>query len=258
MQKVQRKVSVIIPVYNVEGYVGKCLDSLSSQSFTDLEVLFVDDCSTDHSRELISDFIDKYHGEILFRLICQSKNQGQSVARNRGIMESCGEYIYFLDSDDYITDDCIEVLYAEIAKNPSLQMVIGNYKIVGPLNLKPFSLQQRIYKSDEIIREQLRFNIYTMPWNKLIKKSFLLDNNLLFQSGVVHEDNLWSFCCAFCFDKIAVVRKEIYIYIVHQGSTERSHSQQWHQQQLFEVFKYLVKFIFGSDAPSKKKIRSNA
>ena len=258
MQKVQRKVSVIIPVYNVEGYVGKCLDSLSSQSFTDLEVLFVDDCSTDHSRELISGFIDKYHGEILFRLICQSKNQGQSVARNRGIMESCGEYIYFLDSDDYITDDCIEVLYAEIAKNPSLQMVIGNYKIVGPLNLKPFSLQQRIYKSDEIIREQLRFNIYTMPWNKLIKKSFLLDNNLLFQSGVVHEDNLWSFCCAFCFDKIAVVRKEIYIYIVHQGSTERSHSQQWHQQQLFEVFKYLVKFIFGSDAPSKKKIRSNA
>ena len=233
MQKVQRKVSIIIPVYNVEGYVGKCLDSLCSQTFNDLEVLFIDDCSTDHSRELISDYIDKYHGNISFRLICQPCNKGQSVARNCGILESTGEYIYLMDSDDYITDDCIETLYAEIKKDPSVQMVIGNYTIVGPLDLKPFSLQQRVYLSDEIIKEQLRFNIYTMPWNKLIKKSFLLENNLSFQPGVVHEDNLWSFCCAFCLDKIAVVRKETYIYIVHQGSTERSHNRQWHQQQLF-------------------------
>lgn len=258
MQKVQRKVSIIIPVYNVEGYVGKCLDSLCSQTFNDLEVLFIDDCSTDHSRELISDYIDKYHGNISFRLICQPCNKGQSVARNCGILESTGEYIYLMDSDDYITDDCIETLYAEIKKDPSVQMVIGNYTIVGPLDLKPFSLQQRVYLSDEIIKEQLRFNIYTMPWNKLIKKSFLLENNLLFQPGVVHEDNLWSFCCAFCLDKIAVVRKETYIYIVHQGSTERSHNRQWHQQQLFEVFKYLVQFIFEKEAPSKKNLKTNA
>jgi len=221
-------------------------------------VLFVDDYSTDHSRELISDYIGNYHGEITFRLICQSSNQGQSVARNRGILEACGKYIYLLDSDDYITNDCIEILYSEIEKDSSVQMVIGNYKILGPLDLKPFSLQQRVYLSDEIIKEQLRFNIYSMPWNKLIKRSFIVENNLFFQPGVVHEDNLWSFCCAFCFDKIAVVRKVTYIYVVHQGSTERSHNRQWHQQQLFEVFKYLVKFIFESDAPLKKNVKRNA
>ncbi len=257
MQVKQRKISIIIPVYNVEGYIGKCLESLSSQTFTDIEVLFIDDCSTDNSRELITSYINDYKGDILFRLICQPHNQGQSVARNRGIKEAQGEYVYMLDSDDYITDDCIELLYAEFQKDPMLQMVIGNYKIVGPLHLKPFLMQQRTYSSDEIITEQLRFNIYSMPWNKLIKKSFLIENGLFFQPGIVHEDNLWSFCSAFCFDKIAVVQKETYIYIVRPGSTERSHGHQWHQNQLFEVYKYLVKFIFKSDAPSKKDVKKN-
>ena len=109
-------ISIIIPVYNVEGYIGKCLESLSNQTFTDIEVLFIDDCSTDNSRELITSYINDYKGDILFRLICQPHNQGQSVARNRGIKEAQGEYVYMLDSDDYITDDCIELLYAEFQK----------------------------------------------------------------------------------------------------------------------------------------------
>ena len=253
----KKKVSIIIPVYNVQGYVQKCLDSLASQTFTDLEVLFVDDCSTDQSREMITKFMDDYQGDISFRLLCQPINQGQSVARNRGIQESSGDYVYLLDSDDYITADCIELLEAEFEKDPTLQMVIGNYEIIGPLNIAPFPMQQRVYESEEIIQEQLAFHIYSMPWNKLIKKSFLLENGLLFQPGVVHEDNLWCFCCAFCFDRIAVVRKKTYMYIVHQGSTERSHDRQWHQQQLYEVFKYMVRFIFESKAPAKKDVKTN-
>lgn len=254
---VKKRISIIIPVYNVQDYISRCLNSLASQTFTDLEVLFIDDHSTDNSKQFITDFINKYTGAISFRLICQDTNQGQSIARNRGIMESTGDYIYFLDSDDYLSNDCIELLYKEFEKDESIQMVIGNYEIIGPLHFATFDMEQRIYESEELINEQLRFRIYSMPWNKLIKKSFLVENELLFQPGIVHEDNLWSFCSAFCFDKIAVVRKKTYYYVVHQGSTERSHDREWHQQQLYEVFKHLIRFIFTSNAPAKKDVRHN-
>lgn len=259
-QKYQRqntKVSIIIPFYNVEGCITRCLESVGRQTWHNLEVLLIDDCSQDSSRKLVEDFISNYQGDVKFRVVTQDHNQGQSVARNRGITEATGEYIYFLDSDDYISDDCIETLCAELNKHSELQMVIGNYRIMGPLYLAPFMLQQRVYESPEIISEQIRFSIYTMPWNKLIKKDFLVKNNLFFQPGIIHEDNLWSFCTAFCFDKISVVLKPTYYYVIRQGSTERSHNKEWHQQQLFEVFKHLVRFIFENDAPSKKDIKSN-
>jgi len=249
-------VSVIIPYYNVEGCIRRCIESVARQSWKDLEVLLIDDCSQDGTKTIVENFIKEYDGPISFRIIEQEKNQGQSAARNRGIEEAKGEYIYFLDSDDYISDDCIEILCREFEKDGNVQMVIGNYKIIGPLYLTPFQLQQRVHTSEEIIQEQLRFDIYTMPWNKLVRKDFLLRNNLLFQPGVVHEDNLWSFCSAFCFDKIAVVLKPTYYYMIRQGSTERSHNREWHQQQLFEVYKYLLKFIFLSDAPDKKNVKS--
>lgn len=251
----KRKVSVIIPFYNVEGCIERCLQSVARQTMTDMEVLLIDDCGQDRSADIVHDFIASYEGDIDFKVIRQDHNQGQSAARNRGIREAVGEYVYFLDSDDYISDDCIELLADEFNKHPDVQMVIGNYKIVGPLYLAPFALQQRVHTSDEIIREQLRFDIYTMPWNKLIKRDFLIDNNLFFQPGIVHEDNLWSFCSAFCYDKMAVVLTPTYYYIIRQGSTERSHTREWHQQQLFEVFKCLVRFVFESNAPSKKNVK---
>ena len=251
------KTSIVIPIYNVEDIILRCLNSVAAQTVTDFEALLIDDCSKDRSLEIVQDFVNNYHGDITFRIIRQEKNQGQSMARNRGIQEATGDYIYFLDSDDYISEDCIELLSKEMEKDASIQMVIGNYKVCGPQHIDPFLMQQRIYTSEEIIREQLRYNIYTMPWNKLVRKSFLLENSLFFQPGIIHEDNLWTFCSAFCFDKIAVVLRTTYYYIIRQGSTERSHDQDWHISQLFMVFKYLVKFIFESEAPSKKNVKEN-
>lgn len=113
------KVTIIVPVYNVEQYVSRCLKSLTSQTFTDLEVLLIDDASSDSSVSIITESIGAYTGDITFRLLRQSVNQGMSAARNRGMQEAKGEYLYFLDSDDYITKDCIEVLYAAIEEDPS-------------------------------------------------------------------------------------------------------------------------------------------
>ena len=249
-----RKTSIIIPFYNVENCIQRCLESVALQTVSEIEVLLIDDCSKDNSRQIIEAFIASYKGDIQFSILTQEYNQGQSAARNRGLREATGDYIFFLDSDDYISKDCIEILRTEIEKDPEVQMVVGNYKIIGPLFLAPFSLQQRTHASPEIIQEQLRYIIYTMPWNKLVRKDFIQKNQLYFQPGIVHEDNLWSFCSAFCLDKMAVVLKPTYFYIIRQGSTERSHNREWHQQQLFEVHKHLIRFIFESNAPSKKRV----
>lgn len=254
MRNTPPRISIIVPFYNVEKYIGRCIESVANQTFKDIEALFIDDCGEDGTRDILEQFIEAYDGDIEFHIITLEYNQGQSVARNRGIMEAKGDYIYFLDSDDYISENCIELLYNEFQKDASIQMAIGNYKIIGPLHLAPFSLQERIYTSDEIIKEQLSYNIYTMPWNKLIRKNFIIENNLFFQSGIVHEDNLWSLCSALCFDRIAVVLETTYYYIIRQGSTVCSHTPEWHQQQLFEVLKYFIRFVFESNAPLKKMV----
>ena len=99
-------ISVIVPVYNVEEYLEECLESIRQQTFTDIEVILVNDGSTDGSREICEQYCEK---DSRFRLINQ-ENQGQSVARNRGVKESVGQYIMFVDSDDVINTSVLAVL----------------------------------------------------------------------------------------------------------------------------------------------------
>ena len=101
-------VSVIVPIYNVEEYLEECLESIRNQTYTNIEVILVNDGSTDGSREICESYCEK---DIRFRLINQ-ENQGQSVARNRGVKESVGQYIMFVDSDDVVKEDLVEVLFS--------------------------------------------------------------------------------------------------------------------------------------------------
>ena len=106
MRGFNKMISIIVPVYNVESYLKECLESIRQQTFTDIEVILVNDGSTDGSREICERYCEK---DIRFRLINQ-ENQGQSVARNRGVKESVGQFIMFVDSDDVINTNVLEVL----------------------------------------------------------------------------------------------------------------------------------------------------
>ena len=107
------KVSIIIPVYNVAPYIIRCLDSIYNQSYPNLEVIIIDDCGTDNSMAIIDSYLTSDQHDIT-RIIHHHKNQGLSIARNTGINNANGEYLYFIDSDDYITSNCIKTL-AELA-----------------------------------------------------------------------------------------------------------------------------------------------
>lgn len=243
-------------MYNSSQYIGNCLKSVFAQTYKDIEIILVDDCSTDDTLQVVQEILHvspSYLKEAT-QILLQERNGGQSAARNRGIHTSKGEYLFFLDSDDTIEPDCLEVLASKVKDNPEIQMVIGDYKMVGFQNIAPMTLEERCYVSDEIIPLQLRWQIYTMPWNKLISKTFLLRNGLFFQEGIIHEDNLWSFCCAFCLDRISVIRKKTYTYFIRPSSTERSGTREFHEKQLFEVLINMLHFIFSHPAPDKKDV----
>ena len=107
------KISIIVPVYNVEQYIKECFDSIAAQTYKgDIECIFVDDCGQDDSVAILEKLIAEYHGPMQFSIVHHEHNKGLSGARNTGIRKASGDYLYFLDSDDSITSDCIEKLTA--------------------------------------------------------------------------------------------------------------------------------------------------
>ena len=104
-------VSVIIPIYNVEQYIEECIASVAAQTYKDFDIIAINDCSTDSSLEILRECIDKYNiPKDRISIIDHERNRGISAARNTGILHSTAEYVYFLDSDDTITPDCLEKL----------------------------------------------------------------------------------------------------------------------------------------------------
>ena len=250
-------ISVIIPMYNATGFIGKCLHSVFNQTFTNFEIILIDDCSTDNSIDIAKNLISTAPSHLRERitLLKNDKNSGQSFSRNRGIDAAVGEWLYFMDSDDEITNDCFETLIAKVEEG--VEMVIGNYKMIGYQKIDPFSIEEGIYYPDKIIPQQLHWQIYTMPWNKLISKEFIKKHNLYFRPGLIHEDNLWSFCSAFCFNKISVSQKKTYIYYIREGSTERSNTKEFHEENLFNVQLYMLEFLYTNKTINKKACRKH-
>ncbi len=193
------KVSIVIPVYNVASYVEDCLRSVMRQTYSgSMECLIVDDCGTDDSMAIVERTLADYDGPIQFKVIHHEHNRGLSMARNTGTEAAAGDYIYFLDSDDEITDDCVELLMRKADEYPDAEFVQGNTETISAggydLNYKNMAVMRAASK-DEVRKCFFQFNgqLPASAWNKLIRRPFLLENNLLFKEGVYYEDRLWMF-----------------------------------------------------------------
>lgn len=220
---VRQKVSVIIPVYRVSAYVERCLLSVMEQSYSDIECIIVDDESDDDSIEKSEELISKYDGPIKFQIIHHDCNKGLSASRNTGTAVAKGEYIYYLDSDDYITPNCIERLVAVVNDAPSIEMVQGNTLMTsdgkeGSL-LYNSNRSIRISDNDEARKAfyKDRF-IYISVWNKLIKRSFVEECQLYCREGIVFEDLLWVFYLIKHLKTAYLCEEVTYYYCIRSGS----------------------------------------
>ena len=184
--------SIIIPVYNVEKYLHECLDSVLGQIYSNYEIVLVDDGSTDLSGKICDEYSEKCN----FISVVHQNNQGLSSARNVGINAAKGEYLVFLDSDDFIQKDGLEILSNIIEKeNPDI--IINNYYSVEDGNpkllSKPWNLSKAYSGSGEVLTACSSVNnIVLTAWCIVAKRAFLLENNLMFYPGIKHEDELWT------------------------------------------------------------------
>lgn len=209
------QVSIIIPVFKAKDFIIDCLKSVSSQTFTgSIECLLIDDCGGDNSIALAEEYIASCDYNIDFVVLRQEYNQGPSTARNRGIREAKGEYVFFLDADDVISPDCVDLLYS-LAKQYGLDYVQGMYHSDEHYHMP-------VYKSEDCNtpisdRKVIKKNLldYTFipftPHNRLVRHQFLLEHNLFFPEKIkVREDFYWMFFMAKYVERMAFCDKETY------------------------------------------------
>ncbi|NLG02825.1 MAG: glycosyltransferase family 2 protein [Clostridia bacterium] len=253
-------ISIIMPCYNVERYIRKSLGSVFGQTFQDFEVVLINDGSTDRTQELINEYVEKYPDRIQS---FEKKNEGQSKARNEGLDHACGEYIVFLDSDDYIDVDYLETLYMA-AKEHDSEMVLSGQKKVDIHGNTIANISYPVDKNPEFVLRRLN------PHGKMYQRAFLDRHQIRFAEGKLYEDNPFNFMAMFLARNMVILPYNGHSQVIHEGSTmtkrvkpERipyeaiEHAIQYNQQHRelindesifeFTVMSFLTYFIFQAN-----------
>lgn len=216
MAQEKLSVSIVVPVYNVSLYIERCVRSVMAQTYPVLECIIVDDASPDDSIAKCEGLIAGYDGAIRFVFLHHDQNRGLSAARNTGTEAARGDYIFYLDSDDEITSDCIEKLARPIKRDASIEMVVGNYQIFSEHPSTGKITQEEDLNSSEAVRESFfdRRILYVAAWNRLMSKKFLTDNGLRFMEGILYEDSPWTYYVVKLIQHMYVIPDITYHYCV--------------------------------------------
>jgi glycosyltransferase involved in cell wall biosynthesis len=225
-------VSVIIPVYQVSDYVERCLKSVMSQTYTDIECIIVDDATKDDSivkcERLIREYNENLKGGIRFKILHHEVNRGLSAARNTGTKAATGEYVFYLDSDDEMTPDCMEKMMLMAEKYPEAEMVVGRYQTIENGNVRSFQkgeVPDYVVSNEKIVSLYYTKCIPIFAWNKLMKRSFIEAHKLCFKEGIVYEDDLWMFHVVKYLSAVAFLNEVTYHYYIRPGSILTSHDE---------------------------------
>ncbi len=210
------EISVIIPVYNVEKYLNECLDSVLAQTFKDFEVICVNDGSTDNSPEILRQYADK---DQRVKIVTQS-NQGLSMARNNGLKEACGRYVYFVDSDDAIHPQCLELAHF-LAETNNADLVCFSYAKIKEKMPKVIHFDTKELKSKTTSfplkscfrkKHKIRFNV----WTKFYRRKLL--NGLEFIPKIHFEDYPHTFAVMARKPKTVIIDEPLYFYRINEAS----------------------------------------
>jgi glycosyltransferase involved in cell wall biosynthesis len=226
-KQIRWKISIIIPVYNVEASIERCLLSALNQSYPDIEYVLVDDATPDHSMKMAVEMIDNHPRKNTVKIVHHPENRGLSAARNTGVKHATGNYVFFLDSDDEMTPDCIETLVQSVNQQ-EVDFVIGETEVTGNKRkaYPPLDLKNGIYQgNDFVLKSFLKRQWYEMAWNKLIRRSIFTEKHCWFEEGIVHEDTLWSFQLALIAQSMTVTQAQTYIYHIQSNSITQKKSK---------------------------------
>lgn len=215
--------SIIIPIFNVENYLKKCVESVLNQNFKDIEILLIDDCSTDGSLAVAKFFA--FNDNV--KVIKKEKNSGLSDTRNIGLSHATGTYILFLDSDDYVENNCLEKLQSLIIQNNCPDIIYTGFieekdsnssKLFGYAGEK-----NKLYAKHDFLQNELeKRTLYAPACFGVYKRQLIMDNNILFKVGILHEDELWTPQVVFYADSIYTSDYAFYHYVRREISITKA------------------------------------
>ena len=221
------EVSIIVPVYNVEQYLARCLESIISQTFKDIEIICVNDGSTDSSAKILEEYAGK---DKRIKIITQT-NKGLFSARHTGLKNASGQYVLFVDSDDWIDETLIEKAVSGIKKYNTDVVVFGAYSVKGHMATKGMYSVEKIsskYKEKILTLKDYENDLFCLPptaWNKLYKKELLDINNIKFQEIRNGEDQLFYLHMILTAKNIFVLNENLYYYVKNRPGSITSNNR---------------------------------
>ena len=235
-------VSVIIPIYNCEKYISRCIDSILNQSYKDIEIIIVDDNSNDNSCKIINQYINSFS---CIKYLKNDTCMGPALSRNRGLELACSEYVLFLDGDDWIDLNCLEKSIKKFESDPNIDVVLWEIKTAYEYN-RISSRYKYLY--DNVITNNMALSLLSHSFEneyflspllgcKLFKKS-LLDNNSIVFFDSIYEDDAFTFMSFYYSNKIALITDSCLYYYQHSSSLTH-HFTEKYITDFFKTFIYL-------------------
>lgn len=242
------KVSVIVPFYNVEQYIGKCLETLVNQTLEEIEIIVVNDGSKDRSKEIVQTIEKQFPNKIVY---IEKENGGLSDARNYALPYAKGEYIAFLDSDDYVEKDMYEKMY-ELAKKENSDLVECDFYWEYPKRQKKD--EGKFYQGKKEMLEKIR----VVAWNKLIKREILEKAEVKFPKGYRYEDVEFTYKLIPFIDKVSFLKESCVHYIQREGSISNLQNEktkeifvvlenviQWYEEKgIYETYQTVLEYVY--------------
>lgn len=249
--------SIIVPAYNVDKYINKCLDSLLDQTYDDYEIVVINDGSSDRTNEIIK---NDYTGKVTY--INKENNTGLSDTRNFGMRYANGEYIIFVDGDDYVESNCVEKIKEEINKNPQIDVLYtGHYKEKNGncVKYRGFASESnKIWKADDFLISELGKRKFPVPaCFAVYRKDFLVDNNLKFTTGIFHEDELWSAEVALKAKYVLTSDICYYHYVIRQGSITQKRDLTQNGLDVIFICNNMIEMLKKIENPLVKSLFAN-
>ena len=218
-----KKVTLIVPVYNSEKYIKKCLDSILHQTYKNYEILVVNDGSIDNSQKIIDDYAIKYPEKITS---IKQENKGVAITRNESIKKAKGDYVMFIDNDDYIDKDYIETFVKEIELQ-DYDVVIGGYR-------RPTEENKIVKKLSLENTEWSKFMILA-PWAKIYKKNYLIENHLEFLNNNIGEDVYFNMQALQLTNKIKIINYIGYNWFFNTQSVSNTSQKNYKKLKIFDL-----------------------
>jgi len=251
------KVSVIIPVYNTEKYIGETLNSIINQTLKEIEIIVINDGSTDNSLQIINEY-----ARIDNRIIVYAQeNQGQSIARNKGFDHASGNYIYFMDSDDFLDLNALELCYIKSEEN-KIDFIFFDADTIYESNQSDFQMNyhhvnicDKIYNGIFLINYLLDTNqFFVPPYLNFIRKAYLDKHILRFHPQIIHEDQLFTFNLYIHAQKVSYIPKPLFKRRIRSNSTMTKKFSLKNMNGYFTVSREILKYKSGGTDKLKKTI----